>query len=130
MKIISLLLLVVVWVGCGGYGSNNNAPPQPGVVPNIAELVPDSANSGSPDFTLTINGSGFNSDAIVKWNGTNQPTTYVTAKQLTAAIPATNITSPGTATIAVTNPGKPAGGPYGAGGTRSETSNAMNFMVN
>ena len=66
----------------------------------------------------------------MKWNGTSQPTTYLTGKQLTAAIAATNVATAGTASVTVMNPGKPGGGMYGAGGTKSETSNAMNFTVN
>jgi hypothetical protein len=131
MRTIPVLFLVMLWVGCGGYDSpSSSAPPAPGVVPNIAELAPDNANAGSPGFTLTINGTNFNSDAAVKWNGTSQPTTYVTGKQLTAAIAATNIATAGTASVTVTNPGRPGGGPYGGGGTKSETSNTMTFTVN
>jgi hypothetical protein len=82
-------------------------------------------------FTLTVNGSNFNSTAVVKFNGTNQTTTFVTGKQLTAAIPASAIATAGTMPVSVTNPGTPAtGGPYGNPGTRSETSNVMNFTVN
>ena len=120
----------MLWVGCGGYGSSSNTtPPAPGVVPTIAELVPDNKDSGGPGFTMTLNGTNFNSDATVKWNGTIQPTTFVTAKQITAAIPAGNIAAPSVVSITVTNPGKPGGGPYGSGGTRAETSNTMNFTV-
>jgi hypothetical protein len=134
MRIISALLLTILCVGCGGYGSSssNNAAPQPGIVPAIAELSPDNADSGNPGFTLTVNGSSFNTNAVVKWNGTNQTTTYLTANQLTVAIPASAIVTPGAIPVSVTNPGTPAstGGPYGStGGTRSETSNVMNFTV-
>jgi len=131
MRTILVLFLVMLLVGCGGYDSSSSStPPAPGVVPNIAELAPDNVNAGSPAFTLTINGTSFNTDATVKWNGTSQPTTYVTGKQLTAAIAATNVATAGTASVTVMNPGKPGGGMYGAGGTKSETSNAMNFTVN
>ena len=103
---------------------------QPGVVPAITELSPDNANAGGPAFTLTVNGSSFATNAVVNWNGAPQTTTYVTRKQLMAAIPATAIATPGTVPVTVTNPGTPgSGGPYGGGGTASETSNAMNFTV-
>ena len=131
MRTIPVLFLVMLWVCCGGYDfSGSSTPPAAGIVPHIAELAPDNATAGSPGFTLTINGTSFNTDATVKWNGTSQPTTYVTGKQLTAAIAATNVATPGTATVTVMNPGKPGGGIYGAGGTKSKTSNAMNFTVN
>jgi hypothetical protein len=74
---------------------------------------------------LTINGTSFNSDATVKWNGTSQPTTYITGKQLTGRDCSNKYRQPLVPglTVTVTNPGKPGGGPYGAGGTKSETSN-------
>ena len=131
MKIICALWLTILCFGCGYGSSSKNTTPQPGVVPAITELSPDSANAGDPAFTLTVNGSNFNSTAVVKFNGTNQTTTFVTAKQLTAAIPASEIATAGTMPVSVTNPGTPAtGGPYGSPGTKSETSNVMNFTVN
>ena len=79
---------------------------------------------------LTVNGSSFNSDASINWNGSKQGTTYVTGKQLMAAIPMSAIATPGTVVVTVTNPGHAAGGIYGTGGTASATSTAMNFTVN
>jgi len=130
MKIISVLLLTIVCLGCR-YGSPQAMAPQPGVMPAGSQLVPNTANSGDPQFTLTVNGSNFSTTAVINWNGTQQGTTRVTGSQLTAPIPATAIASPGTVPVTVTNPGTPgSGGIYGSGATASETSNAMNFTVN
>jgi len=131
MKIAWVLLLTLVCFGCGGYGSSSTpTKPQPGVVPVIAELSPDNTNAGGPAFILTVNGSSFASGSIVKWNGTNLTTTFVTAKQLTADIPATAIATSGTVPVTVTNPAVAGtGGPYGSGGTTAATSVAMNFTV-
>jgi len=128
MKTISVLLLAMLISGCGGYGNSMAPTPQPGAIPVITELVPNSAKAGSPAFILTVNGSGFNSDAIVNWNGSK--TTFVSGKQLTAAIPASAVATPGTVTVTVTNPGHAGGGAYGSGGTMAETSASMNFTVN
>ena len=76
---------------------------------------------------LTVNGSGFNANAVVKWNGVAQPTTYVNGSQVTAAIAAGTDSMPGMFAVTVTNPGTPPG-QYG-GGTSAETSNAMTFTV-
>jgi hypothetical protein len=128
MKIVSLLWLTVLCVGCGGYSSSSKVTPaQPGVVPTIAQLVPNSATAGSAGFTLTVNGSGFGANSVVNWSSTAPATTFVTGKQLMAAIPATAIATAGTVSITVTNPGTP-GGQYG-GGTSSETSNSMTFTI-
>ena len=130
MKIISVLLLAMLASACGGYSSPMAAAPQPGAVPVITELSPPNAQSGGPGFTLTVNGSTFNQDAVINWNGSKQGTTYVTGNQLTTAIPASAITTSATVAVTVTNPGHAGGGIYGAGGTASATSTPMNFTVN
>ena len=128
LKVILILLCTLVSFGCG-YSSPGSTAPQPGVTPAISQLAPDSATSGGPGFTLTVNGSNFAGNAVVSFNGTNMATTFVSAAQVMVTVPASAITSPGTVPVSVTNPGTPASGPYG-GGTLSETSPAMNFTVN
>lgn len=133
MKMISIIaaLLTILASGCG-YSTPKGTAPQPGVVPVIAELSPGDASAGGPTFILTINGASFAAGAIVNFNGVHQTTTYVTAKQLTATIPASAITTAGTMPVTVTNPATPgAGGIYGgSGGMTAETSNPMNFVIN
>lgn len=125
MRTMTVLLLITLWAGCG-Y-SSKSTPPQPGVMPKISGLVPDNANAGSA-VNLTVNGSSFNTNAVVNWNGVAQPTTYMNGSQLTAAIAATTDGMAGTFAITVTNPGTPGSPQYG-GGTSAETSNPMNFTV-
>src|SRR5438093_12620277 len=72
-------------------------------------LVPSAVAPGGPDFTLTVNGTGFVSGATVNWNGTPLATTFVSSSQLTATVPAANIAVAGTASITVVNP-TPGGG--------------------
>ena len=129
MKMISVLLLTLLWLGCG-YSAPSASMPMAGVVPVVTQLVPNSAKSGDPGFMLTVNGSTFNQDAFINWNGSKQTTTYMTGNQLTAAIPMSAIATPGTAAVTVTNPGHAGGGIYGPGGTSSETSTPMNFTIN
>jgi IPT/TIG domain len=93
MKTMSVLLLTLVCLGCG-YSAPKSTSPQPGVMPAVAQLVPNTANSGDPQFTLTVNGSNFATNAVINWNGAKQPTTRVTGGQLTATIPAPAIASP------------------------------------
>ena len=69
--------------------------------PTITGLSPASAAAGDPGFTLTVNGANFVSSAVVNWGGTALTTTYVSAKQLTAAVAANLIASEGSATITV-----------------------------
>lgn len=68
-------------------------------------LVPDAAAPGGPDLTLTLSGTGFAQGATVNWNGTPLATMFANASQLTATVPAANLVTPGTASVAVANPG-------------------------
>src|SRR5438876_12422596 len=69
-------------------------------------LVPSAVAPGGPDFTLTVNGTGFVSGATVNWNDTPLATNFVSASQLTATVPAANTALNGTASITVLNPGQ------------------------
>ena len=73
--------------------------------PTLTSLSPSSAAAGGPAFTLTVNGSNFVSGSVVRWNGANRTTTFVSATQLTAAIPAADIAAAGSASVTVQNPG-------------------------
>ncbi len=85
--------------------------------PVITSLSPASATAGGADFTLTVNGTGFVSGDTVKWAGTALTTTFVSATQLTAAVPANLITTAGSASVTVVTSG-------------SVTSNASAFTIN
>jgi hypothetical protein len=78
-------------------------------VPSIASLSPTSAAVNGPAFTLTVNGSSFVNTSTVDWNGVALTTTFISASQLTALVPASDLTSAGTAGITVVNPA-PRGG--------------------
>jgi IPT/TIG domain len=123
------LMLTLLCLGCG-YKSPMSASQQPGTAPVVMQLVPNTANSGDPGFTLTVNGNGFNQDAVISVNGQKQTTTFMTANQLTTTIPASAIATPGTLAVTVTNPGHAAGGIYGTGGTASATSSPKDFTIN
>ncbi|MES2386869.1 MAG: hypothetical protein V4543_02610 [Bacteroidota bacterium] len=91
--------------------------------PGLSSISPSSATAGGSAFTLTLTGSNFYSGSVVKWNGTALTTTYVSATQVTAAVPAANIASAGTASVTVTNaaPG---------GGTTSSQTFTINAAAN
>src|SRR5580658_1154106 len=81
-------------------------------------LVPDAIAPGGEGFTLTVNGTGFVSGAVVNWNNSSLATTFVRASQLTASVPAPDIAAATAASVTVVNP-SPGGG----------TSNVMFFEV-
>jgi hypothetical protein len=122
-----LVTLTALSLACG-Y-SSKATPPAAGAMPNIAALNPSSMAAGSPAFTLTVNGTNFNSNATVNWNGAAQSTTFVSANQVTTMVPAAAVASSGTVAVTVTNPAVAGTGPYGGGGTTAETSNSMTFTI-
>ncbi|MCX6736147.1 MAG: YDG domain-containing protein [Candidatus Parcubacteria bacterium] len=88
-------------------------------VPIITNISPSSKDAGDSGFTLMVNGSGFLSNSVVKFNGSSRTTSFVTSAQLTAEILTSDvITATSSALITVTNPA-PGGG----------TSNAQVFTV-
>jgi uncharacterized protein (TIGR03437 family) len=78
-------------------------------VPAVTLLIPSVAYAGGSAFTLTVTGRTFVSGAVVRWNGANRTTTFVSDTQLTASIPASDIAAAGTAQVTVFNPA-PGGG--------------------
>jgi hypothetical protein len=88
-------------------------------VPVANSLSPNSAAAGSGGLTLTVNGSGFVPTSVVRWNGANRTTTFVSSSQLTATIPASDLTTAGSATVTVFSP-TPGGG----------TSAGLTFTIN
>lgn len=91
----------------GGRSSGATITITPPITPpSITSLSPSSV-TGATNFTLTVNGTNFESGAVIKWNGTNMTTTYVSSTQLTASIGKyydTLSTYPGSATVSVLNP--------------------------
>lgn len=72
--------------------------------PTISGLVPSSKHAGEATFTLTVNGAGYVTGAVIKWNGTALATTVAGPTQLSASIDATKIASVSTAQVTVMNP--------------------------
>src|SRR5258706_14300582 len=72
-------------------------------------LVPTSVEPGSPDLTLTLSGTGFVPTSVVKWDGIPLQTALITSSKLVANVPASNVASPGTASITVFSPTPAAG---------------------
>ena len=90
--------LALAAAACDGGGTD----PQP---PAIASLNPATVLQYGEDFTLTVNGSGFAQGAVVRWNGSDRPTTFVSASQVTAEIANDDLQQPGTVQVTVFGPG-------------------------
>src|SRR2546427_888821 len=99
--------------GLTGTGTN------PVPVPVLGALSPSSATAGGAAFTLTVNGTNFVASSVVRWNGSNRTTTFVSGTELRAAIPASDVALAGSAQVTVFD-FLPIG----------ETSNTLTFTIN
>jgi hypothetical protein len=124
MKLSLLVLLTIVASGCG-YGSNYMAPAAMSAASRISALSPTSTGVGAPSFTLTVQGNGFSANSMLFFNGVAQPTTFVSAAQITAMISAAEVATTGTVPVYVRV--SSGGGMYGP---VSQNSNTVNFAVN
>lgn len=90
----------------------------PHPVPTIIGLDPTDVPEGSPEFFLTVTGTGFGQDSTVWWDGIALDTTFASGTQLEADVPRAFLADNATHTLTVVNPA-PGGG----------TSNGVTFAV-
>lgn len=107
------VLLAFLVPSCGDEVTKTLNP-----TPGIEALTPAGAVQGDPGFTLTVIGSDFVASSVVRWNGSDRVTTYITERELRAAILATDLESGGVALVTVFTP------PPGGG-----TSNTATFAI-
>ncbi len=90
-------------------GSQSNLAVFTVVGPAVSSISPVSTVAGSPDFTLSVTGTGFATGSTVSWNAGSTPVALATAllnsTQLTATVPASLVARPGTASLTVQNSG-------------------------
>jgi hypothetical protein len=118
------LISILAVAGCNDYGNTfqNNTGAQ------VTFLSPSTISAGNPDFTLTINGSGFVAQTYVTWNGKKLNTlvtldsTKTIVLSVTATVPAALVAKPGTATVITQNPFSGAG--------NNGLSNPVTFIIN
>ncbi|MBI1821017.1 MAG: IPT/TIG domain-containing protein [Nitrospirae bacterium] len=90
----------------------------PNSVPVLTTLSPNSTTAGGPGFTLTLNGSKFVTTSTLTFSNLTITPQFISTTQLSATIPASALTTAGSATVKVTNPA-PGGG----------TSNSLIFTI-
>ncbi|HWQ14385.1 MAG TPA: beta-propeller fold lactonase family protein [Roseiflexaceae bacterium] len=114
--------VAVINPGPGGGTSNaltfTVTAPAENPVPSIDELSPAGAPAGGPAVTITLKGANFMQQSLVRWNGQDRPTIYISPTTLQFQAPSADVAQPGDAAVTVANPA-PGGG----------TSNAVAFSV-
>lgn len=106
--------------GCGsGTASTGSGTSTIQPAPSLTSLSQASTSAGAAGFSLTVTGQNFLSTSVVEWNGAPLQTTFTSATQLVASVPAANLAIAGTAQIAVEDPAP-----------QSLISNSLSFTIN
>jgi hypothetical protein len=79
-------------------------PPEQPAPPTLASLNPATAVCGdAADVTLTVNGEGFTDTSVIRFNGYDEPTTFVSENSLTTIVKPSLFTVPADVPCAVRN---------------------------
>jgi outer membrane protein assembly factor BamB len=97
-------LVGLVATGCGGGNSSPPPPPPPPPSVILTTLAPNAAVAGSADLIVTATGSGYTTSSVLKWNGAALATNFVSTTSLTATIPASDLTTPGSFSVTAADP--------------------------
>jgi hypothetical protein len=73
------------------------------VPPVVTSLVPNTTVLGSPSFTVHVKGTGFNAQSVIVFAGVEEPTTYVSATELTTGVNMDVWVGPDSVPVAVRN---------------------------
>jgi len=130
--LMASLFVVGLVGGCSEFNTNLTTQTSSST---LTFLSPQAANAGDSGFTMTANGQGFVTGAIILWNvGPNQvqlTTTFVSSTQLTAPVPNSDLAAAGNVQVAVQIPGSAVSGASGTTATTTtEVSNVVNFNIN
>lgn len=100
-SLLSVLVFIVCLSGCGKSTSPASNSPTTPATPSLASVTPTSVLIGTSTAQLTATGANFTSAASVLWNGKALTTTFVSSTQLAAVVPASYLSTAGTAAITV-----------------------------
>lgn len=81
----------------------------PNPIPTINSLSPGCAPAGGESFSLFVDGTNFVASSVVRWNGSDLPTTVFSASGVQAHIPVSDVSVAATAAVTAFNP-SPGGG--------------------
>lgn len=70
--------------------------------PTLTSISPNFIPTGTQPVTLTVNGTGFAFNSVVRLGGQDRPTTFVNTSQLTAELPASDVATTATGVKQVT----------------------------
>lgn len=102
-----LAAAILLSASCGagysvGGGTVGGGPPPPDT-PTLVSISPTSATAGTSAVGLTLTGSNFSNTAVVQWNGSQIPSTWMSSTLMTASVPSNDVAAAGSAKVTVTN---------------------------
>lgn len=103
---LTVLAVPLLAVACGG----STAPENP--TPSIEMISPSEVARGTQSLVLAVQGSGFVRSSVVRFNGQDRPTQFMSESEVRAALEAADFAEVGPAEISVSNPA-PGGGTSG-----------------
>jgi WD40-like Beta Propeller Repeat len=111
---VVVAVLTILTSSCSSSNGNQVAPGQPNPTPIITGLFPSSVTAGSQSFTMFIAGTGFitgsTGTSTAFWNGSPRSATVnLNTGQIAVTVLASDIATPGTSLVTVSNP-LPGGG--------------------
>lgn len=98
-------LLSLALAACGDTSPAESSNPTPG----IERISPDAVEEGSSGIVVTVTGSDFVRASVVRVNGADRPTTYISTSELRATLPSSDFAAAGQQQVTVVNP-TPGGG--------------------
>jgi hypothetical protein len=69
--------------------AGESTPPEPpvtGPAPVVSALAPDTAVLGDPDFTLSVQGTGFTEESVIMFAGQPEPIVFVSDTEVTTVV--------------------------------------------
>jgi hypothetical protein len=109
--------------GCNDYGNTFQSPTGAAIM----SLSPSNIAAGSPDFTITVNGTGYVAKTVVQWNQKTIASVLATDSSgniigISATVPAALVAKPGTAFVNTLSPH--------SGSGQNGLSNTLSFIIN
>jgi trimeric autotransporter adhesin len=105
--------------GCGGAtGSAPAGGSSSASAPSVSSISPATLKAGSSAVTLTVTGTGFLQTSIIQVGTTAETTTYISSTQLSATVPAAQLTTGAQLAVGVSN-----------GSTAAEAARPINLEV-
>ena len=115
------LLLVAMGASCGTCNLR----------PVVTSISPTTVSAPGETFVLVVQGDNFVPGSEVSWDGLFLPTKFVSSHELTAQVPASDLTSPEAVMVLVFNPAGTSTYIFGftPGGGCGGFSNGVNFTI-